>query len=226
MTRRNNLLVVIVAICAVVVFVFATPNPAGTYLRSIVYPQKPITKEEAWAVFEAYMNFARANDIDGLRSVSYKLGAACSDPARREECNGVMTAVAALASSYKQEDFTNAWGDSRQIILSSDWQLRGELGNRDIYREIMYIVRAQDGKLKLLYVALPYDAVTVNSTNRPLSDVDNLLVETVKDTDKDGLDDLLESCSDTSVVCNKTNPGMRDTDGDGWWDSVEMYLPR
>jgi hypothetical protein len=44
------------------------------------------------------------------------------------------------------------------------------------------------------------------------------------DTDNDGLTDWNETCSGAGAYnpdCIETNPNNKDTDGDGWWDSID-----
>ena len=47
----------------------------------------------------------------------------------------------------------------------------------------------------------------------------------VSDSDMDGLPDINENCEGASQYdpnCIKTNPNEKDSDGDGWWDSIEI----
>ncbi|MGB3921773.1 MAG: hypothetical protein WBL19_00620 [Minisyncoccia bacterium] len=70
----------------------------------------------AWETFGAYMEAARAHNLEGLRALSYKLSPACLDSAREEECFALMDSVYAIASSMNKADFVHMVFDEKQII--------------------------------------------------------------------------------------------------------------
>jgi|SRR3989344_206616 len=76
--------------------------------------------DEAWQVFEKYLEFARTHNLEGVKSLSHQISATCSDPLQTEECNALMDSVYAFAKNFRQSDFKYVQGDGRQIIMWTD----------------------------------------------------------------------------------------------------------
>jgi hypothetical protein len=106
-------------------------------------PNLNATKEEkaAWDTFEKYLDSARAHDIEGLRTVSYKISSICNDASKQSECFGLMDNVYAIGSEFKQADFRHAAFDDRQLVMYTDYEPM---------RFILAFVREGESGLKLL----------------------------------------------------------------------------
>ncbi|OHB10023.1 MAG: hypothetical protein A3G05_01890 [Candidatus Zambryskibacteria bacterium RIFCSPLOWO2_12_FULL_45_14] len=75
---------------------------------------------EAWTTFQNYLEFAKAHDLSGLRSISYQISPTCNDPAKEAECFALMDNVYNIASYFKLSDFRHIQADERQIIMYTD----------------------------------------------------------------------------------------------------------
>ena len=75
---------------------------------------------EAWTTFENYLEFAKAHNLEGMRSVSYQISPTCNDPTKQAECFALMDNVYNIASYFKLSDFRHIQADERQIIMYTD----------------------------------------------------------------------------------------------------------
>lgn len=95
--------------------------------------------DEAWGVFERYIAFAKARDLDGVRSLSHTTSEACADPARQEECMGLVDSVAAVGSLFKREDFKKTVSSNMEVLIHTD-------GPEIV---ILHFIRNDEGELKV-----------------------------------------------------------------------------
>jgi hypothetical protein len=182
--------------------------------------------EKAWNTFDQYMNFAKENDIEGVRSLSYQLGPVCSDPARVEECKGLLNGVYELGQEIKKEKFTNIISDKKQVILYGEYERYEDADIIGHLRSIIYFTRDENGDLKLLSFNPTDGAFFLKKNITDDINVDDELRKMLKDRDTDTLPDQAESCIDENKLnaCTNTDPKKRDTDGNEWWDSIEMHF--
>jgi hypothetical protein len=181
---------------------------------------------ESWAVFESYRAAAKDKDLDKLREVAYQISATCQDEAQRAECDKLMEGVYNFIKDYRQEEFSLLGRDRKQVILATPYfyALEGEAPSAT--RAVLYFVR-NEGKLNFLSVN-PFQGTIVLRNDEATSTVEAMIEEMIADTDKDGMPDKTERCEDNTpgVECVKTNPNRRDTNGNGWWDSIESLFYR
>lgn len=104
--------------------------------------------DEAWATFEDYLDAARAHDLARLRSISHQISPACADPARIEECYGLMDSVVFFSEGLKQSDFTNSASDARQTVLSTNYMAIE--GAEAPIKAVLYFTRGSSGEHKML----------------------------------------------------------------------------
>ena len=135
-----------------------------------------------------------------------------------------MTFVYELAKDLKEEDFTNSWGDNKQIIISTSYQKveDKEVEVTGFKRSIVYFVLS-DGGPKILAFN-DEDAVYALNDGRGPEEVESYLLSLIKDADEDATPDIIEQCTDGPSWCVQSDPKKRDTDSDGWWDSTELYV--
>lgn len=112
----------------------------------------------AWAVFQDYLKFAKAHDIEGIKSLSYKLSETCSNPAGVEECKVLMDSVHEIARGFKFEDFKNIAHDDKQIIMSTDYLKLFE--EADPAKTVLYFIKSENGEPKVLGIRFCYGAET------------------------------------------------------------------
>src|SRR3989344_6731861 len=80
----------------------------GAYLGE--RKEDPLIKE-SWTVFQGYLKAAQAHDKETLRNYSYKLSAACEDPAQEAECVFRMDTIYYFGSALMEEYFKTIWYD-------------------------------------------------------------------------------------------------------------------
>lgn len=175
----------------------------------------------AWEVFSNYIAYAKKHDLSGIKSLSYQLSPTCQDPKQLSECQKLMDTVVYLSSYMSKNQINNVWYDSKQIILSSDYHKSVQPDQVGYQRAIIYFTRDKD-RIKLLSFNPADGIVLANTKGMSTSSLDAKLSSLTKDTDKDGLSDAAETCSSQIIqTCTHTDPGKRDTNGNGWWDGIE-----
>jgi len=214
-------------------FTEETLTGATTTATSTVTPKsetKPTLSNTTWVAFEKYLGFAKAHDLVGIKSLSYQISPTCEDVTKTEECNLLMDNVYFFGKDLKEKDYTNIWSDSKQIILSTDFK-RQEVGTTTVSytRGIIYFTRDTQGNPKILSFN-PDDGIFLNKSSYTPEELEARITNMTKDSDQDGLPDIMESCAEYAVEANcpnkKTNPNKRDTDGNGWWDSIEIFFKK
>lgn len=80
-------------------------------------------KEEAWQVFQNYLEFARIHNLSGIRSISHQISPTCNDPSKEKECFTLMDNVYNIASSFELKTFTHIETDEKQAVLYTDGPL-------------------------------------------------------------------------------------------------------
>jgi len=183
-----------------------------------------------WAVFEQYLTYAKNHDRVALASLSYKVSDTCADPKQEKECFAKMDAVYEVGSKLKQNDFVNVLEDDKQAILSTNFTRVNSDSELRATKAVIMFIKDDSGNPKLASLKPNEIWVVGRTSTSTVSILEAKLQAMLVDTDKDGLTDELERCvfPDNYVVfaCEKTNPAKKDTNGNGYWDSVEAYLSR
>ena len=123
MGKQSGILIPLLAISVVLLFGYKgfgwENNFKNREIIDIIAPLRisDSVKDEAWATFQNYLEFARTHNLVGVKSLSHQISAACSDPAREKECFALMDSVYAIASEFKQSEFKYTEEDKRQIIM-------------------------------------------------------------------------------------------------------------
>jgi hypothetical protein len=137
-----------------------------------------------------------------------------------------MDNVYAIGSLFKKEDFKNVWSDAKNLIISTDYSRVDDSSGIFVgyTRAIMYFV-VENNNPKLLSLN-NFDGVMVVKNNFTEEEITNKLNELVLDSDLDGIPDVVENCTNPGMTnsCRPTDPNKRDTNGDGWWDSIDAIL--
>jgi hypothetical protein len=104
---------------------------------------------QAWATFEQYLEYARNHDLEGIKSISHQLSAACKDQSRKAECDNLMDTAYFFGKDFKQSDFTHVTYDERQIIMSTDYMDSWE-GADEPLALVLYFTRDNSESPKML----------------------------------------------------------------------------
>lgn len=190
----------------------ALETPTGTESPT----PEPELRTQAWRIFQAYLEFLNQHDIENANTLLWPSARMdmedCIAKASEKTCWGLVDTLYGSASALKEADFVNVWADDKQIILSSDPVITPKAGGFASSRSYLYFVFDPQGQLLFLQLAIK----GWNGTTE--DDVRQMML----DSDQDGLTDNDETClHQPKDMCTKTNPMNLDTDGDGYWDSVE-----
>ncbi len=204
-----------------------TPLVEEPTLPDQTLPLSSDPKTLAWNIFQKYVSYNKAHNLEGVKSVIYKLSPVCSNPAKKVECEARMDAAYEYGSEMNKGDFVNVWTDSKQTILSTDFWLETskETDSFGRFRSTMFFVKDTEGNLKLLSFNPTQGGATVKGSATQ-EEIDTRIIRYTEDNDQDGRADYDEECLAVTkgTVCTKTNPSLRDTDGNGWWDGVDTLL--
>lgn len=206
----------------------ATTTTATTTGETTKPEIKNSLSHTAWTVFENYLNFAKNQDIAGIKSLSHQLSLACSDATAIDDCSILVENAYFFGKDMKEKDFVNIWSDSKQIILSTNFK-RQEIGTTTATytRGIIYFTKDLKNNIKLLTFN-PEDGIAINRSKIAPDQLESRLINMTIDSDQDGLPDTVETCAGFAVEANCpnkiTNPNKRDTNGDGWWDGIEIFF--
>jgi len=159
--------------------------------------------EMAWQTFEKYQRSAGTHDLATLRTLSHQISETCNNPKLEEECFALMDNVYAIGSEFKQADFTNIWSNDKQIILATNYAEMGDAssGLRGLIRSVIYFTIVDSEPRVLSFNN--FDGAFILSSGESEEEIRESLMGLVQSTDEEI---------------------TRDTDGDGWWDSVEEFF--
>ncbi len=195
-------------------------------LKDIIDLLEPVSPEKpgAWNVFQEFSAALKAHNLDKANSLVYKpfdMNECTREGLSEDECWNFIESVHALVmdQEIKQSNFVNIEEDKNQIIMSTDWASKEDSDEKSYSKNYIYFVKNPQKNILVLTVSKLtkyFDPKTTTGT----------IIEAIKDTDKDNLLDQDETCTGatqySTTDCTRTNPNLKDTDGDGWWDSIEL----
>lgn len=201
----------------------AKENGAG----SVGIVVKPSAFKDPWVAFDKVLSSEKNHDINGINSASEKpfdCGTATVGA-----CSSLMDFLYRVQSTLIKSDFVNKWEDGKQIIFSSKPMKADTATSKGYKVSFIYFVKdAASGTVRLIgvkpNVRFSYDTVNTDLTN---SQIEKELQNMMLDSDLDGLTDVEENCEgakQTEKICVKTDKDKRDSNGNGWWDGVEVLL--
>lgn len=184
-------------------------------------------KDIAWTLFQKYLEYNKNRNLEGLGSTVYKLAPVCEDPKQRIDCEARMGSAYAYGKEMKKENFTNVWSDEKQIILSTDFWIENSDDMNIIgrFRSIIFLVKNDAGDWKILSWS-PTKGGATSKGAASEEELQNRILTWTEDRDEDGIADYSEECLDKpgDTTCTKTNPKLRDSNSNGWWDGVEALM--
>lgn len=194
-------------------------------ITPITFSDTETIKERVWNVLQKYLNLAKNHDLAGLRIFAYQISPICNDPKQEKDCFLRMDSVYYLGSDLKKEDFKNVWYDKKQIILTTDFMIQENDETIGRTRGIIYFVIDDSSSIKLLSFS-PAKGSVVQKGQADKKELEDRLLIYTEDKDKDGKADYLEQCLSLSQnkSCLKTDSTKRDTDGDSFWDGIQILF--
>lgn len=197
---------------------------------------KPITSEisvpiadQLWNIYSQYLKFAKNQDRDSLKKVSYQLSQACTPTPVTDECKSKMSAVYEAGKSITRNDFSEVWSDQKQAIVLSEAKKLEDSQSVGYQKSIIIFAKNSQGQYGLLALDPQRSWLAKKSATTTNESLYKTVGDSMIDSDKDGVTDDFEKCifPDSLIIlsdCIKTDPSKRDTNGDGWWDGVGMYV--
>lgn len=181
-------------------------------------------KESAWKVLEQYLAYAKDQNVNGIKSLSYQISPECNTDPKGKACLDKISTVYFFGQELKKADFKYVWSDSKQIILTTDFKFEENDQMISKTRGMIYFV-IQNDKIKLLSFNPSKGAVIVKG-EAGKQELEDRLTRYTEDKDEDGKEDYLEECLSTSQEegCKKTDPKIRDTNVNGFWDGIEALF--
>ena len=186
--------------------------------------EKEAIKNMAWDLFQKYLSYNKANDLNGVKSSVYKISEVCDMATPNQECKDRMQSAYSYGSVLKKEEFKNVWYDERQIILSTDFWTENstEMGAYGRFRAIIFFIKDESGSWKMLSFSPFKGSIATKKEFGEKAEAEAKLQS--DDSDMDGISDYEEKCLGTKRACIKTDPTKRDSDGDGIWDGVQALM--
>ncbi|MEK7635396.1 MAG: hypothetical protein AAB446_03140 [Patescibacteria group bacterium] len=183
------------------------------------------SKDTAWTVFQKYLGYNLDKNLDGVKQTVYKVNVVCESAVATDECKNRMDMAYAYGSVLKKEDFTNIWSDSKQTILATDFKIQEDDTAIGRNRAILFFVKNNAGNSVLLSFS-PFKGSVLEKASTTREELISKLTTYTEDTDKDGIANYEEQCLAPyeSSTCVKTNPNLRDTDSNGFWDGVQALM--
>lgn len=187
-----------------------------------------LEKKNLWDTFALYLSKAADHDIPGVAALSFELSDTCKDEKLKKECFAKMDAVHEIGSQLKQEDFVNIWEDKKQAILSTVIRRPNTENALIAARSTIIFTKDAQGNPKLL--ALNPNEMWQLQKNKAstTAELETKMLSFFEDSDQDGVSDNLENCifpdNVLPIACKKTNPKVKDSNGDGWWDGIEPLI--
>lgn len=213
-----------------------TPNTStSTPTKGVISTTTPkkvrtaaeLEKEAAWLVFDAFVQAAQKHDLEKVKSLSHQQSDQCKDSAREKECFELMDSVYLLGSVIKKDAFTLVWSDAKQLILSTPFKRYVVPESVGYEQGVVYFTKVGGVHKILSYNPARAAALPLEGKNSNDPGLEEKLQTIMKDSDRDGVTDQFESCAGEYANipgCKETNPNIRDTDGDGWWDGIERFF--
>jgi hypothetical protein len=188
-------------------------------------PKLNIDKELAWATFLKYLIYNKSRNLDGVKSVVYKVSAMCNAAIAGDECKDRMDMAYSYGSAFKKDDFVNVWSDGQQTILSTNFKIGEDDQVMTRTRSIIFFV-GNGLSLKLLGFSPDKGAILEKTASTTKEELIKKLIAYTEDGDQDGISDYDEQCSNIpqGQTCIKTDPKLRDTNSNGLWDGVEALM--
>lgn len=185
-------------------------------------------KTRIWNTVLDYKEAAKKHDLDTISALAYKVSQTCTeakvDSSKEANCFAKLDSAFEILDSLSKEQFSKVLSDNKQAILISDVRITENEVQKVATQTYFYFILDNSGSPKVLGIDTDRSH-RVQKQGKTSEQIDLELKEKMKDTDADGLEDILENCTSVSTMqCKKTNPNSKDTDQNGYWDSIDPLL--
>lgn len=197
----------------------ATPLPMPT---AITTPGR-IDPEVGWSLFQGYLERLKLGDVEGA-SVLARLPFdwdMCMAQLDEDSCREVLNLAYQEGAQINRQDLVQAWADENQLIMVTEPMVsqegEGDTAQTSHAISNLMFIRDQAGAVKFLILR------TTQWTTGPSGVAESEHLARLADRDQDGLSDYEENCAENNPPCEEpTDATERDSDGDGYWDGIEV----
>ncbi len=183
-----------------------------------------------WGAFAKYVDAARRHDLTALSAVAYQISDTCKDSKEQKACFDKMDAVVSATSAFSESEFVRSIEDSKQGILATNLKKISSDKDFGYVRSIILFIKDGEGNPKLVAIKPDETWKVKRNPASTTAELDARLEAMVKDSDNDGVPDEVEKCifADNFIAfsCTETNPNKKDSDGDGYFDSIGQFVKK
>jgi hypothetical protein len=196
---------------------FVSPSPAPENTNSVS------TSSDLWTVYDKMILALKNKEIPAFNTVSYVQ----VTPDQVSQFSQMASYLYDESVKIIKNDYVNKWQDDRQAIYSTNPK---KADDAEVYRythgSVMFV--NIDGVWKVLSNSPEVGtSVSKKGTNRTATQIEQDLLLMMLDSDKDGISDQEETCSELykyNSKCVKTDPNKRDSNGNGLWDGIDAEM--
>lgn len=203
------------------------PLPTATFtplaLPSIVTVPGRIDPELGWGIFQGYLERLRLEDIQGASVLAHNPleWELCIELGLEESCQEMLNLAYEEGAAVERKDLVDLWGDENQLIMGANPiatpEGEGEASPVRYSRLALIFLRNAQGEIKFLMLQ------STSWVEDPSAAGESQASSHLIDSDQDGLSDYEENCTHNDPPCEQpTDALQRDSDGDGYWDGIEV----
>ncbi len=200
-----------------------TASPPPLARPTMVTTPGRIDPDLGWAIFQGYLERLAIHDVEGAdvlaqNPLEWEL---CLEMGPEESCQQMLDLAYREGAAVDRADLVDMWADENQLIMGANPVAssvgEGETPDTAYSRVALMFLRNGDGEIKFLL--LQSTSWVQGSSEKDETRAASRLI----DSDQDGLSDYEENCAENDPPCEQpTDPLQRDTDGDGYWDGIEV----
>jgi len=191
-----------------------TPIPQNN--PSLTTTPEPGDLIKSWNILQEYFSAVKNRDLETINNIIYNRfdpkGCTGLD---EETCTSLIWSMIDTqvkeAQIFRQGEFANVLEDNDQIIMTTD--LYPKEKGKGYQKTFTYFIKSPENDIFILACG-----------TRSWSFGQDEIIQATEDIDGDNLTNQDEECLGMKAndeKCIKTDPNQKDTDADGWWDSIE-----
>jgi hypothetical protein len=200
-----------------------TAAPTALPMPTMVITPGRIDPELGWGIFQGYLERLQIHDVEGANVLARKPleWELCMDQGSEGACQEMLDLAYREGAGVERRDLVDVWADENQLIMGANPvaspEGEGESPPTRYSKIALMFLRNAEGEIKFLM--LQSTSWVENSSEVQGPQISSRLI----DSDQDGLSDYDENCTQNDPPCEQpTDPLKRDTDGDGYWDGIEV----
>ena len=198
--------------------IVSTPEPVVPDVKSDTN-----SNIDLWTIFDKSVEALKNKDATAFNTVSYKQVTSV----QKLQFAQMVSFLYADSIKINKSDYVNKWQDDKQAIYSTN-PVKTDDAQSYGYTQGSIMFINDKGTWKILSENPSKGwSISKNATNKPAAQIEKDLQTMMLDSDKDGITDMDEACTGAQQYnskCVKTDPGNRDTNGNGLWDGIDVVI--